>query len=101
MLTSFVIAYVNDPTRSAELYGRLFGVKAVEASPTFAMFVLPNGFKFGLWTRHDVKPAAGARGSDIELAFPVASDAEVHAAVTEWQALGSSSSSNRQSWTSA
>jgi catechol 2,3-dioxygenase-like lactoylglutathione lyase family enzyme len=88
MLTNFVLAYVNDPTRSAELYGRLFGLEPVEASPNFVMFVLPNGFKLGLWARHEVEPVAGARGGDVELAFAVADEEAVRATVREWQKLG-------------
>lgn len=59
---NFVILYVDSPEKSGAFYASLLGRQPVEASPTFAMFVLDNGFKLGLWSRHTVEPAAAAAG---------------------------------------
>jgi catechol 2,3-dioxygenase-like lactoylglutathione lyase family enzyme len=74
---SFVLAYVESPSKSAELYGRLLGLKPVEASPTFVMFALPNGLMLGLWARIEVEPSASRPGG-VELAFAVDDAAAVH-----------------------
>jgi catechol 2,3-dioxygenase-like lactoylglutathione lyase family enzyme len=79
--------YVNDPTASAAFYAELFGATPVEASPTFAMFVLPNGFKLGLWSRHTVSPAATAPGG-AELCFMLPDEAAVRARCDAWTAAG-------------
>jgi catechol 2,3-dioxygenase-like lactoylglutathione lyase family enzyme len=83
---SYVLAYVDNVPKSAALYGRVLGQEPVENSPNFAMFVLPNGVKLGLWARHDVKPAANAPGG-IELCFAVDSDDAVRAMLAEWEPL--------------
>ena len=84
---NFILAYVDNAPKSAELYGHLLGQKPVESSPGFAMFVLPNGVKFGLWARNEVEPAANAPGG-IELGFEVKDDAALHATLADWTALG-------------
>jgi len=85
---NFVLAYVTDPPRSAELYARLLDAKPVESSPGWAMFVLPNGIKLGLWSRTEVQPAPTAAGGSVELGFPVADDAAVLKTRDAWVALG-------------
>ena len=83
----FVNLYVADAERSAGLYNQLLGAKPVSASPAFAMYVLPNGLKFGLWARTDVQPpATGAGGAEI--CFAVNGDAEVAPALEAWKKLG-------------
>jgi catechol 2,3-dioxygenase-like lactoylglutathione lyase family enzyme len=84
---SFVLAYVESPSKSAELYGRLLGLKPVEASPTFVMFALPNGLMLGLWARIEVEPSASRPGG-VELAFAVDAAAAVHTTLAAWKALG-------------
>ena len=84
---NFVLAYVADPPRSAILYGKLLEAEPVESSPGFAMFVLPNGVKFGLWSRNEVEPKATLPGG-VELCFPVADDAAVTAMRSAWAGLG-------------
>ena len=84
---TYVLAYVENVPKSAALYGRLLGQEPVENSPSFAMFVLPNGVKLGLWARHDVKPVANTPGG-IELCFVVESDDAVKTTLASWQKLG-------------
>lgn len=81
------IIYVDSPERSARFYAQLLGLQAVEASPTFALFVFASGFKLGLWSRHTVEPAATPVGGS-ELAFAVDSDAEVDRLHAQWQRDG-------------
>lgn len=87
-LPSLVILYVDSPARSAAFYAGLLGREPVESSPTFAMFVLENGLKLGLWSRHRVEPAARAAGGGGELAFPVADDAAVRTLHAVWTGQG-------------
>ena len=54
---NFFMLYVEAPEASARFYADLFAVAPVEVSPTFALFILEAGFKFGLWARHGVEPA--------------------------------------------
>lgn len=84
---NFIIAYVADVPKSAALYGALLDLKPVEASPNFAMFVLPNGVQLGLWASHDVAPAANRPGG-IELCFAAADEAAVNALLAGWRGLG-------------
>jgi catechol 2,3-dioxygenase-like lactoylglutathione lyase family enzyme len=86
---NFIIFYVDDPAASRALYADLLGCEPVDASPTFVMFALDTGLKLGLWSRDTVEPSAAttADGSS-EIAFPVASDAEVDAVHADWQARG-------------
>jgi hypothetical protein len=51
---NFVILYVDQPQQSGAFYSALLGRQPVETSPTFVLFVLDNGFKIGLWSRHNV-----------------------------------------------
>lgn len=84
---TFVLLYVDDPAASAAFYATLLGKGPVEASPTFAMFALESGVMLGLWSRHEVTPAATAPGG-AELAFTVEGAAAVNAAHAEWSARG-------------
>ena len=85
---NFVLAYVTDPPRSAELYARLLDAEPVESSPGWAMFVLPNGIKLGLWSRTEVQPTPTAAGGSVELGFPVADAGAVLKTRDTWAALG-------------
>lgn len=82
-----ILAYVADPTRSAELYGKLLDSKPVEASANFVMFMLPSGMALGLWARNDVEPKATLPGGS-EICFPVESDEAVHLTREAWSKLG-------------
>ena len=66
---NLVILYVDQPLRSGAFYSALLGREPVESAPTFVMFVLDNGFKLGLWSRHTVEPAAEAAGGGAEIVF--------------------------------
>jgi len=83
----FVNLYVADAEKSVGLYNQLLGTKPVSASPAFAMYVLPNGLKFGLWARSDVQPPAAGTGG-AEICFAVDGDAAVAPALDAWKKLG-------------
>lgn len=82
----FTLLYVDSPMTSAVFYQQLLGVAPVETSPTFALFVLPNGHKLGLWSRHTVSPAATPVGGS-EMAFTVDSAETLASTLAAWQAL--------------
>jgi predicted enzyme related to lactoylglutathione lyase len=80
---SYILTYVDSPERSARFYAKLLDLQPVEASPTFALFVLPSGLKLGFWARDTVEPAAEASTvARNELAFAVENDD----ALVEWHA---------------
>ncbi|KNY35915.1 VOC family protein [Agrobacterium sp. 22-211-1] len=84
----FTILYVDNPPASTQFYKTLLGTEPVESSPTFSLFVLQNGMKLGLWSRHTVEPKAAATGGGGELAFRVETDAQVDETFAGWQARG-------------
>lgn len=83
-----VILYVDSPAASADFYRRILGAEPVEASPTFAMFVLATGLKFGLWSRHAVSPAATVAGGGGEIGILLGTPGEVDAAHDQWKTQG-------------
>ncbi|HYH38676.1 MAG TPA: VOC family protein [Azospirillum sp.] len=85
---NFVILYVNDAPASAAFYAGLLGAQPVESSPGFAMFVLPSGFRLGLWARHTVQPAATGAVGGGELVFTVADADMVGATHADWSRRG-------------
>jgi len=88
---TMIILYVDVPPASAAFYEKLFGIAPVELSATFAMFILPQGLVFGLWSRHTVEPAAagtGGMGGGGELAIRLDTADAVDALHAQWQALG-------------
>ena len=85
---TIVILYVDSPARSAEFYAALLGRDAIEASPTFAMFVLREGTMLGLWSRHTVEPSPGGTGGMTEIGFHADSNAEVDALHERWRGNG-------------
>lgn len=84
----FTILYVDNPPASTEFYKALLGTDPVESSPTFSLFVLQNGMKLGLWSRHTVEPKASVTGGGGELAFRVENDAQVDETFAGWQVRG-------------
>lgn len=86
--SNFVLFYVKSPLESAAFYEKLLGVKPVEQSPGFAMFVMPGGFKLGLWLASEVAPAANGQIGGAEIMFDCPSDAEVNSVHTDWAAKG-------------
>ena len=82
------ILYVDSPLASAAFYANILGREALEAAPTFAMFVLQNGSTLGLWSKHTVEPAPTATGGGTELGFTLDSVAAVDALYARWQQQG-------------
>jgi predicted enzyme related to lactoylglutathione lyase len=84
----FILLFVDNPAVSARFYEFLLERTPVEESPTFALFVLDDGYKLGLWSRHTAEPATTVTGGGTELAFPVESAEQVDALFAKWSALG-------------
>ena len=84
---NFILAYVADAPKSAELYSKLLRAQPVESSPNWAMFAFPNGLALGLWARNDVEPRATLPGGS-EIGFPVESDEAVRLTRDAWAKLG-------------
>ena len=84
---NFILAYVANAPRSAELYRKLLGADPVESSPGWAMFAFPSGLALGLWSRDEVEPRATLPGGS-EIGFPVENDAAVTATRDAWVELG-------------
>jgi catechol 2,3-dioxygenase-like lactoylglutathione lyase family enzyme len=82
------LLYVASPPASARFYARLLQAEPVENSPGFAMFVLPGGFKLGLWKRDEVLPAVTAPPGAVELGLAVDSAAALDATHAAWQSDG-------------
>jgi predicted enzyme related to lactoylglutathione lyase len=85
---NFTILFVENPVKSTEFYKDLFGTAPVEASETFALFILQGGLKFGLWSRHTAEPAVTVTGGGTEVVFQVAADGDVDARHLDWKAKG-------------
>ena len=86
--SNFVLFYVKSPIASAAFYEKLLGYTPVEQSPGFAMFVMPGGFKLGLWLDSEIDPPANGRIGGAEIMFDCDTDAEVDAAHADWTAKG-------------
>jgi catechol 2,3-dioxygenase-like lactoylglutathione lyase family enzyme len=84
---NYLLLAVKDPRRSAEIYDQLLGVKPVENSPTFVLYVLPTGFKVGLWAAEGMKPVPRPAGG-VELSFSLPDEAAVRATYAAWTGLG-------------
>lgn len=87
-MPDFIILYVDKPQESGLFYGALLGREPVESSPTFVLFVLDNGLKLGLWSRHTVAPAATAVGGATEIVFPVRTECDVDTTHADWAGRG-------------
>jgi catechol 2,3-dioxygenase-like lactoylglutathione lyase family enzyme len=87
-IPNFVILYVDKPEQSGAFYRALLGREPVESSPTFVLFVLDNGFKLGLWSRHTVEPAAAASGGGAEIVFALDTPDAVDATHVDWSGRG-------------
>lgn len=83
-----VLFYVADAPASAAFYSRLLGQAPVEASPTFAMFILPSGLGLGLWGKAGVLPAPSVAGGGCDLGFKVEAPGAVDALHAEWLRKG-------------
>jgi len=83
-----ILLYVENPAASAAFYADLFGRQPAEAAPGFAMFVLPEGSKLGLWKRAEALPAPTASPGASELNFLLPDKAAVEKLHAEWSARG-------------
>lgn len=83
----FTILFVDSPAESADFYSRLFELQPVENSPTFALFILPDGLQVGLWSRHTARPIVQAEAGGSELCFRLDTPAEVDRLYAEWSKL--------------
>jgi catechol 2,3-dioxygenase-like lactoylglutathione lyase family enzyme len=84
---SYVLLAVADPRQSIKVYNHLLDLEPVELSDTFALYVLPTGWKLGLWKKDGMEPAPLAPGGS-ELAFNVPERLDVDRLHTEWANLG-------------
>ena len=85
---NFIILYVEDAATSAAFYSDLLGKAPIESSPAFAMFVLANGLKLGVWSRHTVEPIATATGGGCELLFTLDTESAVDTLHADWLRRG-------------
>ena len=89
MLTADIsILYVKNVMESSDFYESLLGCKPVEKSPTFALFVIGNNFKLGLWSCYTVEPSVNVnhppRIATGEIVFTVQSKDDIDALYNEW-----------------
>ncbi|NVZ73023.1 VOC family protein [Pseudomonas costantinii] len=84
----YFLLYVDSPANSANFYSRLLDKPPVELNPTFALFILDNGVKLGLWSRHTVEPAAQITGGGGELGFSVPDNTAVNTLHDQWVERG-------------
>lgn len=85
---NYVLLYVDNAQTSAHFYADLLGLQPVEATPTFALFLLKSGLKLGLWSRQTVQPVAMGAGGGGELAFALADASAVNDLHADWAARG-------------
>lgn len=83
----YLLLAVKDPQRSAKLYDQIFGVAPVESSPSFVLYVLPTGFKVGLWAAREVQPTPKPAGG-VELSLSLPDEPSVQRTYAAWKALG-------------
>lgn len=83
-----ILLYVADAPASARFYARLLDQQPIEASPTFAMFILPSGLGLGLWGKAGAEPPPTAAGGGSDLGFRVEAPDRVDALHADWQAKG-------------
>lgn len=86
--TNSLFLYATDASASAGFYARLLGIEPVEASPTFALFILPSGLALGLWGKDGVQPAPATGGGGGEIGFKVDDAAEIDGTHADWLAKG-------------
>jgi catechol 2,3-dioxygenase-like lactoylglutathione lyase family enzyme len=85
--SKLVLFYVASPAASEAFYADLLGAKAIESSPTFAMFRFDSGLMFGLWDKDGVEPAATPVGGS-EICFGMKDEAEVRSTFESWKGKG-------------
>ena len=80
---NYILLAVTNPAMSSKFYAELLGIEPVENSPTFVLFVLPNGVKLGLWLTTEIAPAPKAAGG-VEITFSEDNRAAVQASYDDW-----------------
>jgi predicted enzyme related to lactoylglutathione lyase len=86
---NFIILYVESPLKSAAFYEDLFGKAPISSHPTFVLFSLDSGVKFGLWSKYTAEPAvAHFTGISGEIAFSVADNNKVDSTYMDWTSRG-------------
>jgi catechol 2,3-dioxygenase-like lactoylglutathione lyase family enzyme len=88
MQPGYVLLYVDNPSASAAFYSDLLGLQPLQASPTFALFLLDSGMKLGLWGRQGVEPATYSRPASSELCFALADNDKVETCYRLWEEKG-------------
>lgn len=83
-----VLLYVKDVIASAKFYEQVVHRGPVELSPGFAMFILPDGQKLGLWKRDAVIPSPSGTPGAGELAWVEADTEAVSTRCQEWRTRG-------------
>jgi catechol 2,3-dioxygenase-like lactoylglutathione lyase family enzyme len=81
---NYLLLAVASPAKSAEFYTKLLGMEPVENSPTFVLYVLPNGIKIGLWIKDEIEPRPKAAGG-VEISFTEESKDAVLATYAAWK----------------
>jgi catechol 2,3-dioxygenase-like lactoylglutathione lyase family enzyme len=84
---NYLLLAVANTEASAGLYQQLLGVAPVQNRPGFALFVLSNGMKIGLWAKDQIQPAPKPVGGS-EISFTEESPETMLATYRDWQALG-------------
>jgi catechol 2,3-dioxygenase-like lactoylglutathione lyase family enzyme len=87
MTLNYLLLYVADIDKSRAFYAGILGLTPIEASPTFILFILPNGMKLGLWRKDGVEPAATTPGG-MEIGLPVDAKQMVDDTETAWRTDG-------------
>jgi len=84
-----ILLYVADAQKSADFYQTLLDQAPIHTDPTFAMFMLADGLRLGLWKRDTVKPPVeAATAGTSEIAFAVADTSALNALHAQWVAKG-------------
>ncbi len=81
----FVLLFVKNPVESTAFYNRIFNIKPLEQSATFALFALSNHVMLGFWSRKTAEPRVSAEAGGCEIAF---SEDNVDALYDQWLRLG-------------
>ena len=85
MTPNFILLYVQDAVASCQFYQRLLQQPPVEHTDNFALFVLENGLKLGVWAANEVLPPVQSCTGHCELGIAVASRADVDEVFLRWQ----------------
>lgn len=87
-MSNSILLYVENAEASARYYANILGQQPMEASATFAIFLLPSGLGLGLWGRDGVEPAPTGAGGACEIGFKVEKPADVDRHHVQWQERG-------------